>query len=577
MLIKLDRKPRAPIAADPSGPADVLVLGHYDGGFAAHERALRGRGEMSGDYRNLRNDFVTLDGERLSYLDVYNRLGGRTLHWTEMLGTAVAVLCSYLARHGVRAVPGKFCASERAELDVQLASGIPVIALTTTLYLDAVIAEQVVGYVRARAPGACIVMGGPLVENLHHNLAAADLAMVFDDIGADVYVLERQGEKTLVDVVRRAVAREPLRGLPNCFVRGPDGAFEYGEAVAENLPLVESAIDWSLFSERTIGAAVQTRTAFGCPFKCTFCDYPIRAGGKWKSYDMETIEREMMELDARPGVTDVVFIDDTFNFPIPRFVKILEMMIRRRFSFRWYSYFRCNLATPEIVAMMRESNCGGVFLGIESGDDSVLDIMQKKATAAEYGRGIGLLNAAGIPSFASLIVGFPGETAETVGNTIRLLNETRPTFFRGEIWYYNQRSPIHNQHAALQIEGNGYRFRHSTMSWEEACDQAIRLFDEVHGSTWLPMYDVDFWSLPYLRGVGLSLADIQEFLARCNELLALELGLARAHRPRAAIEEDLRALCRRELRPGRTLPAGVIAPPGLGRAIEIDHGREHAR
>jgi p-methyltransferase len=231
-------------------------------------------------------------------------------------------------------------------------------------------------------------------------------------------------------------------------------------------------------------------------------------------------------------------------------------MIRRRFTFRWYSYFRCNLATPEIVAMMKESNCGGVFLGIESGDDHVLEIMKKKATVAEYARGIGLLNAAGIPSFASLILGFPGETRASVDNTIALLNEARPTFYRGEIWYYNHRSPIHTQHQQFAIEGTGYRFRHATMGWEEACDHTIRLFDRVHGSTWLPMYDVDFWSLPYLRGVGLSLADIQDFLGRCNELLALELGLGRPHRPRAAIEQDLRAICRRELRPGRTFPLG---------------------
>jgi len=561
MLIQIDRK--QPRHRPPTGRADVLILGHYDAGFAAHERALRGRGEASGDYRNLRNDFITLGGERLSYLDVYNRLSGRTLHWTEMLGTAAAVLCSYLARQGVHAIPGKFCVSERAELDALLASGIPVIALTTTLYLDPTIAEEVVAYVRARAPDACIVLGGPLLDNLHHNLEAADLAMVLDDIGADVYVLERQGEKTLVEIVRCVLRRGDLRGVPNCFVRGASGGFERGQAAPENVPLVESAIDWTLFPDRTIGAAVQTRTAFGCPFKCTFCDYPIRAEGKWKTYDMETIEREMAALDARPGVSDVVFIDDTFNFPIPRFVKILEMMIRRRFSFRWYSYFRCNLATPEIVAMMRESNCGGVFLGIESGDDHVLDIMKKRSTAAEYVRGIGLLNAAGIASFASLIVGFPGETRDSVDNTIRLLNETRPTFFRGEIWYYNHRSPIFAQREELRIEGNGYRFRHASMSWEEACEHAIRMFDEVHGSTWLPMYDVDFWSLPYLRGVGLPLADLQAFLAGCNELLALELGLDRPHRDRARIEDELRALCQRELRPGRT------APPPPDRCVEV--------
>lgn len=521
-----------------AGVGDVLVLGHYDVGFGAHHAAMLARGERSGDYRNLRNDFVTIEGQPASYLEVLNRVSDREFHWTEMLGTAVAVICSYLARQGVAAVPGTFYPPRRAELDALLESGFPVVALTSTLYLDPAVVEEAVAYVRQRAPEAVIVVGGPFVENLHHNLVGEDLSMVLEDVGADLYVLERQGEKTLLAIVQAALAGTGFEDIPNCLMPR-QGLHELGRVEAENLPLAASAIDWSLFPDQTIQAAVQTRTAFGCPFKCTFCDYPIRAGGKWKSHDLETIERELAEIDARGQVTDVVFIDDTFNFPIQRFAEILRMMVRRGFRFRWYSYFRCNLATPELVALMKASNCGGVFLGIESADDHVLDIMKKNATVAEYSRGIALLNDAGIPSFASIIVGFPGETKDSIDHTIEFLNRTKPTFYRGEIWYYNHRSPIHQQAEEFAIEGNGYRFRHATMDWQEACDQTVRLFAGVTGSTWLPMYDVDFWSLPYLRSCGLSLEQIQRWLALCNELLALELDLPGPHRARATIEADL--------------------------------------
>ena len=59
-------------------------------------------------------------------------------------------------------------------------------------------------------------------------------------------------------------------------------------------------------------------------------------------------------------------------------------------------------------------------------------------------------------TFASLIVGFPGETEQTVENTIQLLQEAQPTFFRGEIWYNNPRAPIYSKSKDVhEISGHG--------------------------------------------------------------------------------------------------------------------------
>src|SRR5205085_6761471 len=121
----------------------------------------------------------------------------------------------------------------------------------------------------------------------------------------------------------------------------------------------------------------------------------------------------------------------------------------------------------------------------------------------QYRRGIKHLHDAGIGSFASLIMGFPGETEESVANTIGLINDAKPTFFRGESWFYNHRSPIHKEREKYAIDGNGYKWNHSTMEWEQACDMVVKLFKEgSRSSTWLPMYDMDFWILPYLKGKG---------------------------------------------------------------------------
>jgi p-methyltransferase len=220
------------------------------------------------------------------------------------------------------------------------------------------------------------------------------------------------------------------------------------------------------------------------------------------------------------------------------------MMIRNQFTFRWYSYLRCNIMDDELCELMTNSHCAGVFLGIESGDSSVLKVMKKVATPEQYARGIKLLRQSGIMTFASLIVGFPGETERSVENTIALLQDAKPDFFRGEIWYNNPRAPIYKSKDLLGIDGVGYRWRHNTMDWEQGCDMVAKLFHEVTDSQWLPMYDFDFWILPYLQGKGLTQEQITSFVDACNDLLSMEVGISRGTpvTDRAAAESRLRRI-----------------------------------
>jgi p-methyltransferase len=262
--------------------------------------------------------------------------------------------------------------------------------------------------------------------------------------------------------------------------------------------------------------------------------------------EITEVENELRQIQERSNVRNLVFIDDTFNVPADRFKEILRMMIRNQFTFRWYSYLRCNIMDEELCDLMARSNCGGVFLGIESGDPDVLKIMKKVATPEQYLRGMKFLKASGITTFASLIVGFPGETEKTVDNTIQLLQDAGPTFFRGEIWYNNPRAPIYSKSKDVHnINGFGYKWRHNTMDWEQGCEMVLKLFRSVTSSTWLPMYDFDFWILPYLEGKGMTPDQIQRFVNACDDLLSMEIDVPRGKpvTDPAQAENNLRQIC----------------------------------
>jgi p-methyltransferase len=83
------------------------------------------------------------------------------------------------------------------------------------------------------------------------------------------------------------------------------------------------------------------------------------------------------------------------------------------------------------------------------------------------------------------------------------------------------------------------------MDWEQGCEEVLKLFGSVTNSTWLPMYDFDFWILPYLEGKGLTLDQIKTFVKACGDLLSMEIGVARGTpvTDRAKAENNLRQIC----------------------------------
>jgi p-methyltransferase len=219
-----------------------------------------------------------------------------------------------------------------------------------------------------------------------------------------------------------------------------------------------------------------------------------------------------------------VFIDDTFNVPLERFKEMCRLMISKGYQFNWFSYFRCSNSDEEAIDLMARSGCKGVFLGIESGSPTILKNMNKAATIEKYVKGIRSLHERGILTFGSFILGFPGETAETIKETTSFIRETAPTYYRAQMWYCEPGTPIDREREKYKISGQGFMWKHSTMDSLEAMDHIERMFLSIEESEWLPQWSFDFWIIPYLLGKGVSLESFRKFMAPANKMLALELA-----------------------------------------------------
>jgi radical SAM PhpK family P-methyltransferase len=502
-----------------------IVVGYHETDMSGAELSLaleQDEGDLPPPIRSMLRTKMTLGDNHYSYLDALSSArngatGGHDNYTvSELPSLGTLYLVNFLEERGH---PADFVNSftyEQDRLAKLLADGPASVAITTTFYMMPAPVIEIIRFIRRYNDTVPIIVGGPLIDNQCRAGRGDRLNRFFDRVGADIYVWESQGEDALAGVVDALVAGRSPADVPNVFTRF-GGTWQLSRKRPENNDLNKTSVRWHRFDREVLGTTLSTRTARSCAFSCAFCDYPERAGALTLA-DIGTVERELEEL-VELGVRRVAFIDDTFNVPMRRFKDLCRMMVRRDFNIEWFSYFRCGHARePEVYDLMYDSGCRGVLLGIESGDDQVLANMDKRATIAHYRYGIEQLKKRGIFTHASFVVGFPGESQQTVRNTIDFINSTGPDTFAVNHWYYLHATPIHVRAPQFNLTGNGHTWSHATMNSRQALNAADEIFDSVRATAWMPVNGLDFWGVPYLLGKGMSPAQVVEFLRLAKPL-----------------------------------------------------------
>lgn len=509
---------------------DCVIIGHNTGNFQDYIAETKSMARFNGAYRNAQINSLFLDGRRISYMDLFNAVRTQAdpeaeeLSPFDPLGLASLHLASCLARNGAStSIVGEF-QKGKSKLDELLRDEPLTVAITTTFYFEPNPMKEIVSFIRERSPDTKIVIGGPYPSHLDRGDLSDILKIILKDIGADVYVIDSQGEAALARIVnslKSGSTLEDLQSIPNLLIFSEGNSWRTTRKPEDN-PINENRVDWSLFDRTALKPFSMMRTAISCPFACSFCSYPIRAG-EHRLADIDRVEADLRQLSDM-GVEFVYFIDDTFNVPVPRFKELCRMMIKNRFRFKWLSYLRCGNMDFEAVQLAAASGCVGALLGIESGDQSVLQIMNKFASPDKYRKAIRWLEDAGIMTWALFFVGFPGDDESSVANTISLVSDTAPSFYTTQMWFYDDTTPIHNRAKEFNLEGAGYTWKHKTMTWVDACDNVDRMLREVKSSLYLPQNGFSFETIFYLLGRGFSFRFVKDFLETSRDIVMAGLG-----------------------------------------------------
>lgn len=166
----------------------------------------------------------------------------------------------------------------------------------------------------------------------------------------------------------------------------------------------------------------------GCPYNCAFCMQVL--GREVRRRSAESVVHEMEHAIARYGAHTIYFLDEIFLFNDQLTFDTLELIKERNLPKRmkWRGLTRVNFVDENVIKSAKEAGCFALELGIESGSNEILKVINKKITVEEAERAVKIIKKAGIPVAADFILGHPNETVETIKATVDLavkLNTSR--------------------------------------------------------------------------------------------------------------------------------------------------------
>lgn len=183
--------------------------------------------------------------------------------------------------------------------------------------------------------------------------------------------------------------------------------------------------DTSMYYERGGCANVQTKR--GCCFECIFCSYPLIEGSKVRMRSPESVVDEIETLEREHAVRHIFFVDNIFNLPPGHAKRICDEIVARGLSIEWSAYLNPKFVDEALAEKMAASGCRGVEFGTDSGAEAMIASLKKEFGLEELRRASELCHRYRIKFCHSLIFGGPGETAETVDQTLTLMDELKPT------------------------------------------------------------------------------------------------------------------------------------------------------
>jgi anaerobic magnesium-protoporphyrin IX monomethyl ester cyclase len=311
---------------------------------------------------------------------------------------------------------------DHGKLRAKLASLEPrmvgITSMATTIrsaLLSARVAEEV-------CPHATVVLGGP-------HATFMDEQILNEEATVDV-IVRGEGEQTMLDLAQNLSDSRALRKVNGItfrsnkqIVRTPNRSFIQE---LDELPK-PSYRHFSLEQYRLFGRTIlPVITSRGCPFHCSFCVSSRMFGKTFRARSPKNVVDELEWLRDEHGAEAFTFYDDTLTFDKKRIYEICDEIVNRRIDRPWDCQTRVDKVSRKLLAKMSKAGCQQVFFGVESGCQQILDAVNKKTSIKQNEKAIKLAKDTGLFVTISVIIGYPGETLDTLKQTLDFIRKVKP-------------------------------------------------------------------------------------------------------------------------------------------------------
>jgi anaerobic magnesium-protoporphyrin IX monomethyl ester cyclase len=260
-----------------------------------------------------------------------------------------------------------------------------------------------------------IIVGGPLPT-----LNPTDFLGVFD------VAVVGEGEATMVELVdcyEKETELSSVKGI--AYIEKGEVRFNSPRDFIDDLDslsfpsreLFDNDMYKQYYAKRFGYTTTPLITSRGCPFNCDFCSRPV-FGSSFRARSAGNIVDEV-EVIVDLGYDRVWFVDDCFTLNRNHLLTVCDEMVSRGVDLGWECLSRVDTMNREVAIKMRKAGCVRVFFGVESGNNHVLSLMNKHITVDQARRAVYAAKSVGLQVGAFFIIGYPGESDQTILDTIR--------------------------------------------------------------------------------------------------------------------------------------------------------------
>jgi radical SAM superfamily enzyme YgiQ (UPF0313 family) len=273
--------------------------------------------------------------------------------------------------------------------------------------------------IKKRLPKTIIIVGGPHISSMGKE--TMERFREFD------YAVDGEGEKILVELLQVLETGGNPFSVPGIiFRKGPFVHQTQGKTVNKDLDDLPMPA-WDLlpdFPRAYIpaiydyprGPVATIAASRGCPFHCKFCDTST-FGSSVRFYSPKVVFEMMKHLREQYGVRHIMFVDDLFVASRLRVTELCQLLIESGLNFTWSCTSRVDTIKPDTLELMKKAGCWEISFGLETGSNELLKKMDKAAEVEKSELAVNWTAAAGIRTKGLFMLGYPGETLETIEQT----------------------------------------------------------------------------------------------------------------------------------------------------------------